>query len=248
MRRNRFGIATGFVLGIIAIFALVALAQPSESQQAFNKTIEVTGSGVVKAVPDEACVLIAVETEAKTASEASQLNAEKMNNVYVELKKIVDEDSIKTRSYSLQPIYEWVEESTTMGKKQRREIVGYRAVNMIEVICKPEKAGDVVDAAIMGGANRISSISFRLSEEQREKVYSEALKKALRDARIKVDVITSEMGIGDCYPVKITVGRTYYPPPVPMPIPYREEVTVKTPVTPSEIEVRAEVRIVYAFD
>ncbi len=246
MERKHFEIAIGFVLGIITIFALVAFVQPSASQQAFNKTIEVTGSGTVKVVPNEACVVIAVETEAKTASEATQSNAEKMGSVYAELKKIVDESSIKTRSYSLQPIYEWVEESTTMGKKQRKGIVGYRAVNKIEVICEPDKAGDVVDAAIMGGANRIISITFRISEEQREKAYSEALKKAIGDAKVKADVIASEMGLKSYYPVRVIVGEVYHP--MPMPVPYMEERVAKTPVVPSEVKVGAKVRIVYVFD
>ena len=245
--KKRLEIATGFVLGIIAILVVIAFTGQSESyQQDFNKTIEVTGNGVVKAVPDEAHIVIAVETEAKSASEASQLNAEKMNNVYQELKKVVDENSIKTRSYSLQPVYEWIEEVTVV-KKQRREIVGYKATNMIEVICKPEKSGDVIDTAIDSGANRINSITFTLSEEQREVVYSEALKKAVRDAKTKAEVIVSEMGIESYHPVRVIVGGVYYP--VPMPAYYIEgDVVQKTPIAPSDVEIKAEVRIVYAFE
>jgi uncharacterized protein YggE len=151
-------------IGIIATLAVIA-SQSSMSyqvQQTFDKTIEVTGSGTVKAAPSEAHVIVAVETEAKTAGKASQSNAEKMNSVYAELRKVVDEKSIKTKSYSLQPIYEWIEESGII-KKQRREIVGYRATNTIEIVCKPEKAGNVVDAAITGGANRIKRVGINLS-------------------------------------------------------------------------------------
>jgi hypothetical protein len=241
----------GFTAFLLSLLALVVLASstPSE-QQSFNKTIEVSGTGVVKATPDEARIMIAVVSEALTAKEAAEINSENMTNVFDELNKSGIAD-VKTRHYSITPIYKWVEEETLKGKERKSVIVGYRVTNLIEVVCKPANAGKAIDAAIKGGANRIDSISFQLSEELREKAYSEALRKAISNAKNKASIVAEEMGIASIYPVKISVEEHYwrytYPVKYPVPIPPPLPETAPTPITPSEVEVRAGVRIVYAF-
>ncbi|MBE0517451.1 MAG: SIMPL domain-containing protein [Methanophagales archaeon] len=244
---KKIGFAAGLLLAVIVLVALALVFSPSLSEeQAFNRTIEVSGSGIVKTTPDEAHVMIAVVSEALTAQDAAAMNSENMTNVFAALKKAGISD-VKTRQYSITPIYEWVEEVTLEGKKQKSVIVGYRATNLIEVVSKPEDAGKAIDAAVSGGANRIDSISFQLSEALQEKAYSDALRKAVNNAQSKADVVAGEMGIVSIYPVKISVEDFYLPvyritapmEAAPMPAP--------TPITPSEVEVSASVRIVYAF-
>lgn len=247
---KKIGFAAGLLLGAIIVVALAMFFSPSLSeQQAFNKTIEARGSGIVKTAPDEARVLIAVVSEALTAKDAAAMNSANMTNIFAELKEAGMTD-VKTRQYSLTPIYKWVEEETLTGKEQKSVIVGYRATNLIEVVCAPEDAGTAIDAAVTGGANRIDSISFQLSEALQEQAYSDALSKAVKNARSKADVVAESMGIASIYPVKVTVDDYYYPITVreaisvPVPVPAAE---VPTPISPSEVEVNARVIIVYAF-
>ena len=244
---KKIGFAAGLLLAVIVLVALAIVFSPSLSEeQAFNKTIEVSGSGIVKTTPDEAHVMIAVVSEALTAQDAAAMNSANMTNVFDALKKAGIGD-VKTRQYSITPIYEWVEEATLEGKKQKSVIVGYRATNLIEVICKPEDAGEAIDAAVSGGANRIDSISFQLSEALQEKAYSDALRKAVKNAQSKADIVAGEMGIVNIYPVKISV-EDYYLPVYRIAAPIEAAPTpAPTPITPSEVEVSASVRIVYAF-
>jgi uncharacterized protein YggE len=242
--------AAGLLLGMVLVVALAVFLSPSVSEQeAYNKTIEVRGSGLVKATPDEARVLIAVVSEAKTAQEAAALNSANMTRIFAELETAGITDA-KTRQYSITPVYTWIEVETLRGKEQKSEIVGYRATNMIEAVCAPDDAGTAIDAAVRGGANRIDSISFQLTESLQERVYHEALRKAVSNARSKADVVAANMGIDRISPVRIAVEDYYYPVvvrealPVPSPVP---EEGVLTPITPSEVEVRAQVSIVYAF-
>ncbi|AEA47802.1 SIMPL domain-containing protein [Archaeoglobus veneficus] len=235
------------VLALVLAIVAVSGSQSIATSQNFNKTISVTGTGVVKAEPDEAHVAISVVTEAKNASKAAELNAERMNAVFKEIMSVVGEEAIKTRSYSIEPIYEWVEESDGIIKKQRSEIVGYRVSNTVEVTCNPSKAGSVIDAAVRGGANRIVSIYFQLSEERRSELYKEALKKAVRSASEKVEAVAEEMSVDSYYPVRISIGDVYYPSVVPYPVKAEVMEAVPTPIAPSEVEVRASVHIVYAF-
>lgn len=240
--------AAGLLLGMIFIVAFALLLSPSVSEQeAFNKTIEVSGNGIVKTTPDEAHVLIAVVSEAVTAKEAAAINSANMTTIFTELKKVGFSD-VKTLQYSITPIYTSIEEETLRGREQKSVIVGYRATNMIEVVCMPDGAGTAIDAAIRGGANRIDSIAFQLSESLQEQAYNEALRKAINNAESKADVVAENMGIARIYPVKITVEDYYYPVyrisvPTEAPIP----TPAATPITPSEVEVNARVRIIYAF-
>ncbi|MGC9443911.1 MAG: SIMPL domain-containing protein [Candidatus Methanospirareceae archaeon] len=241
--------AAGLFLGIVLIVALAVFLAPSVSDQnEYNKTIEVRGSGLVKATPDEAHVLIAVVSEAETAQEAATLNAANMTRIFEALENAGITD-VKTRQYAITPVYTWIEVETLRGKEQKSEIVGYRATNLIEATCAPDDAGTAIDAAVRGGANRIDAISFQLSEPLQERVYEEALHKAVSNARSKADVVATNMGIDRISPVRIVVEDYYYPIvrealPVPSPVP---EGGVSTPITPSEVEVRAQVSIVYAF-
>jgi uncharacterized protein YggE len=242
--------AAGLLLGIVLIVALAVFLAPSVSEQeAYNKTIEVSGSGLVKATPDEAHVLIAVVSEAKTAQEAAAMNSANMTRIFDELESAGITDA-KTRQYSITPIYTWIEVETLTGKEQRSEIVGYRATNMIEAVCAPDDAGPAVDAAVRGGANRIDSISFQLTESLQERVYQDALRKAVSNARSKADVVAESMGIDRISPVRIAVTDYYYPIVVREALPVPSPVSgggVSTPITPSEVEVSAQVSIVYAF-
>jgi len=202
---KKLGVAAGILVVVIVIVVLATLFPPSVSEeQAFNKTIEVSGSGIVKVTPDEVHVMVAVVSEALTAQDAAAMNSENMTEVFAALKK-AGISEVKTRQYSITPIYEWVEEYTLEGKRQKSVIVGYRATNLIEVVCMPEDAGKAIDAAVMGGANQIDSISFQLSETLSETSYSDALRKAVKNAQNKADVVAGEMGIVGVYPVKISV-------------------------------------------
>ncbi len=247
---KKLGFAVGLLLGVIVIVALAMLLSPSLSEQeAFNKTLAVSGNGIVKVTPNEAHVMIAVVSEAVTAQEAAAMNSANMTNIFAELEAAGIAD-VETRQYSITPIYTWIEEETLRGKEQKSVIVGYRATNVIEAVCMPDDAGAAIDAAIHGGSNRIDSISFQLSEALQESAYSDALRTAVNNAKSKADVVADSMGIGRIYPIDISVEEFYSPvvryleasEAVPAPV-----AAPSTPITPSEVEVNARVHIVYGF-
>lgn len=244
---KRISIAAGLLIVAGVIVLSATFFQPSLSEEhAFNKTIEVSGSGVVKVTPDEVHLMVAVVSESLTAQDAAEMNAENMTKVFAALKK-AGIGEVKTRQYFITPIYEWVEEITLEGKRQKSVIVGYRATNLIEVECKPEDAGKAIDAAVMGGANQIDSISFQLSETLSESSYGDALRKAVKNAQSKADVVAGELGIVNIYPVRISV-EDFYVPVYRSIAPMEGAAAAPTPITPSEVEVSARVSIVYAFD
>ncbi|RLF98048.1 MAG: hypothetical protein DRN49_06525, partial [Thaumarchaeota archaeon] len=130
-----------------------------------GKALTVTGIGTASAKPDRVIISLSVVTRGSTANEAQSLNAEKMGKVISALKEAgVSEDQMKTTSYTLNPIYEYPERKSPI-------IVGYECRNSLRVTLEEiDRAGEIVDLAVSAGANQVSSISFTLSDEAREKL------------------------------------------------------------------------------
>jgi hypothetical protein len=245
---------TGFLGGLTAFIVLVLafqnLAADSDAVATGNGTIEVGGFGKVSVEPDEGHVIVSVEVEAAKASDAASKNAEIVNRVIAKI-NAAGVENIKTKSYRVEPIYQWVEEPIEpVGKNEpgkgvvkRSEIVGYRAYTSLEVVADPKMVGKVIDAAMDGGANRIESVFFTLSDDARKDAYEAALRKAVGDARSKAEVVAEELGIENYRISKVTVGYGYIPGPV-----YEVKAAyAQTTIIPSEVEVSATVNLIYEF-
>jgi len=214
---------------------------PIELQQE-ARTILVSGSGTASDRADEAAVILGVQTEGKTASEASKENADIMTSVINAIKDLglTDED-MRTVSYSVYPIY---------SKSDYTEIVGYRVINMISVKVRDTNLiGAVIDAATANGANRIQGVSFGLSSEKQNELKRKAYIAAIKDAESKASLIAETLG------VKITgvyyVTESMYQPYKPY-YDYRFEIagtsTTPTPIIEGKLSVSVTVQIAYTFE
>jgi uncharacterized protein len=137
-----------------------------------------TGHGEAKIAPDRATAMIAVETRAKTAAEAGQLNARKLKAVQDTLLKLgLTKDQISTVHYSVSP--DWRYEERT------QRLVGYVASNMLRVdIRKLDQVGQIIDASLKAGATNINSVEFVASmlDSARRVAITAAVTRARGDA------------------------------------------------------------------
>ncbi len=207
-------------------------------------TLHVSADAAVKRAPDIAVIQLAVETQAESAGEASDRNARRMDAVLAAVRGAgVPESQIRTRRLELQPQYD------QRRDRQTREIVAYRAVNQVTVrLHDVEVTGDVVDAAVGAGANRVSGIHFELSDS--DGAYHEALRDAIAKARAEAEVAASALGLRLGSPVQVSTGG--FRPPTPQPM-YRTTAMLQaeqaeTPVQPGEVEVRASVSIIWRLE
>src|SRR4029078_845081 len=101
-----------------------------------------------------------------------------MANVVEALKRAgVAAKDLQTQYVSLDPRYD----------NQGREVQGYNASNSVVARVRDlTEVGSVIDAAIAAGANGVSGPS--LSREDRDKLYNDALEKAVADAKSKAEV------------------------------------------------------------
>lgn len=158
--------------------------------------LKVFGQGVVNVKPDMAEVIIGVITEGIKLEAAQAENAKITEQVIENIKKQgVGQKDIQTQSYSINMKYDYID-----GKQV---FSGYVVSNSLKVLVRDiNNVGEVIDAAVEGGANAINNISFIVSDTS--KYYNLALKLAVKDAQNKAMTIADKLNINiNIVPVQI---------------------------------------------
>jgi len=222
----------------------LALSLPSRAQnvQYDKRTLTVNGKGETSAAPDVAYLNLAVETTAKSASQAVRENAEKTNSVMEAIKaKLGENDKVSTAGYNLSPIHEY------NNQTNKSEFKGYRASNQIVAeVHDLKQIGAIIDTTAEAGLNNIQGLRFDTTKSAglRKKALAEAVKDAQATARV----------LADAAGVKITrilqLSPSYdYPAPV-----YRDFAMAKeasaapTPIEPGDLTINATVSIVFEIE
>ncbi|MFX0200348.1 MAG: SIMPL domain-containing protein, partial [Candidatus Hodarchaeota archaeon] len=149
--------------------------------------IVVDGVGIVRIDPDQAMLSLGVTTQAVTAARAIQDNAAKMSEV-VDMMKAqgIAEDDIQTSRFSLWTVYD----------KEYTAPIGYRVSNQITVTTKEiDKVGQLIDSAVLAGANQVNSVSFTLSEEAIAQIRLQAIALAIEDAQARAKAIANKLDL-----------------------------------------------------
>lgn len=234
-------------LAAVAIVAIVmvsaiAVVRPQGIQTTTDstaKTLQVSGVGTVTAAPDQAILLLAVQTQAESATQATADNADIMTRVMDMLANVgVDKNSVETTSYTLTPIYE-IKPDQTMPAK----IVGYTARNAIQVTLKDfSLVGKALDAAISAGANEVQGIIFSFSSTTLAALQKQALQLAIQNADGEARAMASSLGVSIVGPISVTPGYMFQPTYEKMSLTANQ-----TPIQPGTLQVTATVQVTYQF-
>lgn len=149
------------------------------------RVITVTGNGEVNVKASYAQLQIGVVTQGKDVSATQQENATIMNRVIQSILELnIPREDIQTAAYNITPNYDFIE-----GKQVFK---GYEVSNAITVkVRNISEAGIIIDTAVRNGANRISSIQFKV--ENADVYYQQALNLALQNAQSKARTIAETM-------------------------------------------------------
>lgn len=184
MKIARIAAVTALVLGAAA---LVGVGRPDGAHgkaSPSGRTIVVTATGTIERVPNRAQLGFAVVNRADTAKQALDSNSADTRRMVDALERAgIDAKSIQTQDVSLDPHF------TENGSR----IDGYVARNSVTVSSPIGRAGSVIDAAVVAGANEISGPSLSVSD--RDRLYQDALKDAVRAARAKATAIAQAAGV-----------------------------------------------------
>ena len=151
-----------------------------------EQTISVSGTATASSNPDTLVIVLGVESEAKTANESLSQNSNSLNSVISSLTNSgLSEDDIQTSNFSIYPMYDSIKD---FNGNWQQVLTGYRVSNILSIQTdKIDSAGDIIDAAVSSGANRVDNVSFQLSDEKSQKISDNLIADAINDATQKAE-------------------------------------------------------------
>lgn len=176
--------------------AYVISAAPSPEA---SRTVTVSGTDSVQAVPDTAQVTVGVNLQADTAEQASEQVSQAVDEVRAALAAMgVDEDDVATSSVYMYPRYDY---SSSVEK-----IVGYEMnVSLTVKNLSLDEAGKAISTATAAGATSVGGVSYYCSDYDAQ--YQRALEKALAVAEGKAQAIAASNG--DVLGARVSVSEGY---------------------------------------
>jgi uncharacterized protein YggE len=180
-----------FLIGVLVLGALLAACGPSTvtvQPQPPQRTVTVTGAGMVTLTPDIAYITIGVHSQDPSATVAMTSNNTSAQAVIAAIKAagVADKD-IQTTNFSIYPQQQY----DTNGK-----ITGilYMVDNSVYVTVRDlTKLGSLLDSSVNAGANSINSISFDVADKTA--ALSQARLAAVADAKKQADELTGATGV-----------------------------------------------------
>lgn len=240
-------IAILFAIGAGILITMNSDFNINADNETEKNTIEVYGLSNIKATPDTAEITIGVRTEEKTAKEAQQKNAEKMEEVVKNIKDIgINDEDIKTQNYSIYPNYDWIERKNSSNE---RVITGYTVNNSVVITMKDlDKVSKIIDSSVASGANTTRNIRFKI--EDTDELYNEALKEAMQNAKSKASAIAESINVKIDKPSKVIENSYNNSTPV-----YYENSMARmdmaksasTPIEPGTQNIEGKVKVVFEY-
>lgn len=170
---------------LAVLSALILLL--SASAALADTTLSVTGTGETRVSADTAVISLGVSVRDKDVTKAQQ----KVNETIAAIRKVliekgIPEENINTDYINLYAIYDYNEDVET--------VKAYSASSTLAVKVEDvSSAGMVIDEAFAAGANTLNGISF--SAKNTEEAEAESLKKAVKDAMAKAEVLAEAAGL-----------------------------------------------------
>ena len=245
------------------------LDEQNDFSPANLSTLSISSTATIEVRPDQLSVTVGVETNDTTAQEAVSQNANLTAQVIAALRGLgIGENRIETSSYSVLPIYQFIQPPQPCieiyppppGCETRQEIIGYRATNTVTVtldvpffrtVTEPVpdvNAGQVIDAAVTAGANRVEGIVFFISPDRQEEIRDTLIGDAIANARQRANIAAEALEMM----VSGVQSATINPPDFPVFSVDLQEgaaaadtVSAPTQILPGEQEVSTTVSVVF---
>jgi len=203
-----------------------------------SRMITVTGNGKVVVNASYVQLQIEVTTQAENVQQAQQENAIIMNRVIQSIMTLgIPQENIQTTTYTIAPIYDYVD-----GKQVFK---GYEVTNAITVkVPDTNLVGVVIDTAVENGANRISSIQFKI--DHADVYYQQALSLALHNAQMKANTIAQTLQLA-VHPQPIEIVEENDNGPVLYKSMAMADSSMVTPIEQGQLTISAAVRVTFQF-
>ncbi|MBU1275111.1 MAG: SIMPL domain-containing protein [Proteobacteria bacterium] len=225
-------------LPLILVLAILWLPWAALAQEGMP-SVTVDGQATLSLKPEVGVITLGATTEALTAAQASRDNAAVMQKVVAALKgRLGPQDRLETAGYWLRPLTKW-------DNQAKQNIpVGYQAGHEMRLTSRdPLALAALLDAAVAAGANSISGPAWKLADPHAAQ--RKALAAAFADAQARARVLAQAAGMRLGLALKIKVSGA--DDPGPMLNRGMAKAMAATPLQPNLVQVRAEVRCVFAL-
>lgn len=175
------------LMGIVAMLLIGCVPETITLQETPERDqLRITGNAEMDVAPDEAELIFSIATNNTNPREAQKKNAAFADAVVNSLKSY---GKVETTGYNM---YE-TRECWDAEKACPRYYVVENSVKL--TLTKLDSTGDAIDAAVLAGANRINSLTFKLSDKKNQQVKQELLAKAAENAKEKAKALAEGAGI-----------------------------------------------------
>lgn len=229
---------------LVILLALVCVLLPAFAL-AEDNTLRVEGVAVLTVQPDQAILDIGYSGESADSSTVQKNAAEVISAVIKAVTALgIEEDCIQTTSLRTYPVY--------ADRLLATKITGYRVEHMLAITVNDlSQVSDVLDAALLAGANKANNISYASSQE--DEIYQQALTQAVKKAMAKAEAMAVAAGVWIGQPIQIYESSYYRPQYSKQSLESVAEDRMEPAasfgagVMPSNLEITASVGIVYAI-
>ena len=214
-----------------------AQAQSAEAP----RQISVSGTGRVDLAPDMATVRIGVTHQDEDAAAALQQTSDAVAAMLARLTELgIAARDVQTAGLSLNPV--WRDRPEQQGQPMPW---GFEASNVVSLRLRDIAAlGEVLDALVADGANRLDGVSFGLQDP--EASMDEARRLAVADARRKATLFAEAAGVALGKVIDLTETGMATPRPQMMEMAAMRADSV--PVAAGEVGITASVQMTFALD
>ena len=202
--------------------------------------LTVSAQGVSRVAPDMAGITVGVTSQAATAAEAMNANAAAQRAVIDAVRGAgIGDGDIQTSGLNLSPMMDYAD-----GRAPR--VTGYQAQNLVTIrVTDLAALGQVLDAAVTGGANEINSITFMRDDAQSAE--DDARRDAVATARHRAEVLAEAAGLR-LGPVLVIRDGATQAPPMPMGMRAMDaKAEASIPVETGRVDINAAVEMDFAL-
>lgn len=195
---------------MIALVATLVMVLTCTLAVAETKIV-VNGTGEVRVSADTAVISLGVNARDKDVLKAQQKVNETIAAIRAALiEKGVKEENINTDFINIYPLYDY--------SSDQEQLAAYNASSTLAIkVTDMESVGTLIDVAFAAGANTLNGISFSASDT--EEAETEAMKKAVADAKNKAEILAEASGLkitgieiiseGGVYSYQNNIGNVY---------------------------------------
>jgi uncharacterized protein len=155
-----------------------------------DNTLVVEGIAIIKEIPNDILAVITVKAESQNYAECQD---KLLNRIGIAkssiLRQNINKDLIKTNEITINEKDEYVD-----GKREKTGFIGSISLS-IETPFSPDFAGKLLTALKIDSLGVEYNIKFKLSEDQKFKLRSEAITLAVADAKEKAMILAKSSNI-----------------------------------------------------